>query len=81
MQGGYSVLPNPAMPNTFLAHAYDLSDPYGNISCYKLGCCRQAGWNPNSTLHKCLGCSLEFGGETIGGIPPFCDVKANFYMG
>eukprot|EP00620_Florenciella_sp_RCC1587_P012536 CAMPEP_0182557330 /NCGR_PEP_ID=MMETSP1324-20130603/1268_1 /TAXON_ID=236786 /ORGANISM="Florenciella sp., Strain RCC1587" /LENGTH=813 /DNA_ID=CAMNT_0024769361 /DNA_START=135 /DNA_END=2573 /DNA_ORIENTATION=- len=24
----YGVLPNPAMPNTFMAHAYDLADPW-----------------------------------------------------
>lgn len=26
---GYGVLPNPLMPNTFLAQAYDLDDPWG----------------------------------------------------
>lgn len=26
----YGVLPNPAMPHTFMAHAYDLGDPWGN---------------------------------------------------
>ena len=35
----YGVLPNPAMPNTFLAQAYDLNDPFSNTSCYNLGCC------------------------------------------
>lgn len=26
--GNYGVLPNPLMPNTFLAHAYDIGDPW-----------------------------------------------------
>jgi len=31
---GYGTMPNPAMPNTFVAQAYDLNDPYHNDSCY-----------------------------------------------
>ena len=31
---GYGVLPNAAMPNTFLAQAFDLDDPFGNTTCY-----------------------------------------------
>lgn len=31
---GYGVLPNPAMEKVFLAQAYDLNDPFRNISCY-----------------------------------------------
>ena len=35
----YGVLPNPAMPHTFLAQAFDLNDPWSNISCYHaVGC-------------------------------------------
>ena len=26
--GNYGVLPNPALPNTFLAQAYDLGEPW-----------------------------------------------------
>jgi hypothetical protein len=37
--GSYGVLPNPAMPNTFLAQAYDLDDPVGSLNCYHSGCC------------------------------------------
>jgi len=75
--GSYGVLPNVAMPNTFLAHAFDLSDPYGNISCYKDACCPNAHWNPNNTAAKCHGCAEVFG----GGPDAFCEIKAPFYMG
>lgn len=36
----YGRLPNPAMPRTFLAHAYDLADPWNldNV-CYWADCC------------------------------------------
>jgi hypothetical protein len=29
-QGSYGVVPNPAMPNVYLAHAFDLADPWVN---------------------------------------------------
>lgn len=35
----YGVLPNEAMPNTFLAQAYDLDDPWANEICYSWKCC------------------------------------------
>jgi hypothetical protein len=35
----YGVLPNPAMPQTFVAQAFDLNDPFANITCYKQKCC------------------------------------------
>jgi len=31
---GYGMAPNPALPNVFVAQAYDLNDPYRNDSCY-----------------------------------------------
>lgn len=37
--GNYGVLPNLAMPNTFLAHAYDLGDPWQDVSCLNWHCC------------------------------------------
>lgn len=37
--GSYGVLPNVAMPNTFLAQAFDLDDPWGDKTCYGFGCC------------------------------------------
>ena len=39
----YGVAPNPAMPNTFLAHAYDLGDPWQNTSCEQWKCCPKYG--------------------------------------
>eukprot|EP01060_Flectonema_neradi_P030374 TRINITY_DN4390_c0_g1_i3.p1 TRINITY_DN4390_c0_g1~~TRINITY_DN4390_c0_g1_i3.p1 ORF type:complete len:608 (+),score=103.46 TRINITY_DN4390_c0_g1_i3:60-1883(+) len=63
--GSYGEIPNPAMPNTFMAHAYDLADPWSNITCYKVDCCK------NFTLPKCHGCE---GYCTAGG-------ETGFYMG
>lgn len=37
--GNFGYLPNTLMPNTFLAQAYDLNDPWGDKTCYGLGCC------------------------------------------
>eukprot|EP00729_Bicosta_minor_P014162 gene14162-23573_t len=65
------------MPETFVAQAFDLADLYGNISCYKSGCCTSN--NPNATMQRCHGCSAKFGGP--GNDMAFCDVKAGFYMG
>ena len=75
--GSHASLPNPDMPNTFLAHAYDLSDPYGNISCYKGGCCDFT--NPNNTHAKCHGCSSKYGDSGDGPelYPMFCDVQTS----
>jgi len=63
---GYGVLPNAAMPRTFLAQAYDLDDPFSNITCYhKVGCPVKpepaGGW---------------------GGCKAYCDSLAgtNYYM-
>ena len=39
--GSYGVLPNAAMPNTFIAETYDLNDPWGDKTCYGWQCC----WN------------------------------------
>ena len=75
--GGYGVLPNAAMPSTFVAQAFDLSDLYGNISCYKGGCCPNDPRVVNATLKKCHGCSEQFGGNNMS----FCSIKASFYMG
>ena len=36
---GYGVLPNAAMPNTFLVQALDLDDPYINTTCSDIKCC------------------------------------------
>ena len=36
--GGFGVLPNAAMPNTFIANAYDLGDPWAK-DCFYKNCC------------------------------------------
>ena len=36
---GYGTIPNPSMPNTFFASAYDLNDPFEDVTCYDKGCC------------------------------------------
>eukprot|EP01060_Flectonema_neradi_P032102 TRINITY_DN5040_c0_g2_i2.p1 TRINITY_DN5040_c0_g2~~TRINITY_DN5040_c0_g2_i2.p1 ORF type:complete len:610 (+),score=126.46 TRINITY_DN5040_c0_g2_i2:77-1906(+) len=63
--GSYGNVPNAAMPNTFLAHAFDLGDPWSNTTCYHNGCC------DNFTLPKCHGCE---------GFCDSCK-ETNFYMG
>lgn len=35
----FGVLPNPAMPNTFMANAYDLGDPWSKSAVTGTGCC------------------------------------------
>jgi sialate O-acetylesterase len=40
--GNYGTLPNKVLPNTFLAHAYDLDDPWGDKTCYEYACCSSA---------------------------------------
>ena len=35
----FGTLPSPAMPNSFLAHAYDLGDPWTNNGCQTAQCC------------------------------------------
>ena len=42
----YGSLPNKAMPNSFIAEAFDLNDPWGDKTCYGWQCCAFAGnWN------------------------------------
>lgn len=52
----YGTLPNPAMPNTFLAEAYDLNDPWGDKTCYGWRCC----WN-NYNKSICSATALKAG--------------------
>lgn len=55
--GNYGDLPNPAMPDTFIGHAFDLGDPWANPAAYDQHCAKPpygsgcvpwstAGWNP-----------------------------------
>ena len=41
----YGTLPSDAMPQTFLAHAYDLGDPWQSNQCVQWGCCLQSKYN------------------------------------
>ncbi|CAE7681972.1 SIAE, partial [Symbiodinium sp. CCMP2456] len=68
----YGVAPNPAMPNTFMAQAFDLDDPFSNITCYRAGCC---GDNPKPACWSCLGpngycASLSAANYYMGPIHP-----------
>ncbi len=47
----YGVMPNPDMPNAFMAHAYDLGDPWPSKACYGRGCC-----NPGANTSACTDC-------------------------
>ena len=47
--GGYGVLPNPAMPNSFLAQAFDLGDPWQH-GCTVTGACY--GWDAPFSLNR-----------------------------
>jgi sialate O-acetylesterase len=66
----FGVLPNTAMPNTFLAQAFDLDDPFSNITCYKAGCCPN-NYHPKGSCDGCL------------GIDQYCASLSatNYYMG
>ena len=74
--GSYGVLPNEAMPNTFLAQAYDLDDPVGNLGCYHSGCCS----TPYNTSKKgCDGCQKVC--ADWGTLPCADNECAPVYMG
>mmetsp|Transcript_29668 Transcript_29668/g.44778 ORF Transcript_29668/g.44778 Transcript_29668/m.44778 type:complete len:472 (+) Transcript_29668:67-1482(+) len=64
--GGYGVLPNAKMPNTFLVQSYDLDDPYLKMfdSCWTSGCCY-----PNNVDYSLVmygGHNLQCTDETSG---------------
>lgn len=50
---GYGVLPNPSMPDTFLAQAYDLDDEW--ISMSGGGPCMDHGFNASDPAYHCCG--------------------------
>jgi sialate O-acetylesterase len=73
----FGTLPSDAMPNTFLAHAFDLGDPWGgSTSCSAWGCCYD---KPDAST-----CAAKT--ASIGG-PAACDaacaglLNTSFYMG
>eukprot|EP00038_Savillea_parva_P008482 m.177256 g.177256 ORF g.177256 m.177256 type:complete len:720 (-) comp14315_c0_seq1:22-2181(-) len=51
--GGFGVLPNDGMPNTFLAQAYDLDDQWTSLSGG--GPCSAFGFNASSPAYHCCG--------------------------
>ena len=63
----YGDLPNAVFKNTFYAHAFDLSDPFSNTTCYYKGCC------PNNLKP----------GAFCNGCDQYCDSlnATNYYMG
>ncbi|KAJ9456119.1 hypothetical protein DIPPA_18272 [Diplonema papillatum] len=67
--GSYGAIPNAMMPNTFLGHAYDLDDPFGNETCWKDSCCS--------------GEATPKPGQTCDGCDGFCDAQdgTQFYLG
>jgi hypothetical protein len=75
----YGVMPNAEMNNTFLAQAFDLNDPWGDKTCYGMGCCNQVrtatgklALPPASsraiTMLFAHNCSLQY----LGPINPAC---------
>ena len=72
----YGALPNPAMPNTFLAQAYDLGDPWPTKTCYSWACC----WN-NYNATRCAAGTASLGGPAA--CDGYCDAlgATGFYMG
>ena len=67
---GFGVIPNAALPETFLAQAYDLPDPWNtDPSCFVWGCCRaNAGSSYSSS--KCAEGSASIGGPRA--CAPYC---------
>ena len=54
--GSYGMAPNNAMPNVFVAQAYDLNDPYHNDSCYgKVHCHDNSPFNISWNETECFG--------------------------
>lgn len=52
--GSFGVLPNAALPNTFLVQAHDLDDPFINTTCSDIKCCP---YDFNASHHRtCSGC-------------------------
>lgn len=51
--GGWGILPNPGMPNTFLAQAYDLDDEW--VSATGGGPCMDYGYNASDPAYHCCG--------------------------
>lgn len=82
----YGILPNPAIPNSFLAQAYDLDDPWGPNAgpCATTWACCNGGWraapyNETACMEGTKGvgpslcakaCEAELTPVAMGGIHP-----------
>ena len=72
--GGYGVLPNEALPATFLAQGYDLPDPWNtDPSCFVWGCCRANAGTTYSEV-KCAENTAAIGGPRA--CAPYCSALA-----
>ena len=58
------MLPNPIMPNTFLAQAFDLDDPWGDKTCYGYSCCDPYE-GPN--MENCIALHCNVPNSTVAG--------------
>merc|ERR1712232_721353 len=67
----YGVLPNEAMPNTFLAQAFDLGDPWADKTCYGMRCC----WNN----YNATACTASLAKKGLG--PDACSTYCSELMG
>jgi len=78
---GYGTIPNPAMPNTFFASAYDLNDPFDDATCYSKGCCDPAivFGNKDSAPQPCVGSACD----VCSQCRDFCETlsRTNYYEG
>ena len=61
--GSWGIMPNPDMPNTFVAQAYDLDDPVTSLGCYHSGCC---GNLTKDKTPPCAGCLAICNGWSAG---------------
>ena len=58
-------MPNEALPESFLALAYDLPDIWNtNPACYNWGCCRHNAGNSYNTA-KCASSTQSLGGVKV----------------
>jgi len=79
--GNHGALPNPAMPSTFMAHAYDIGDPWGNDGCRNCNCSRV---NPatNKTDPDCIPWDDSAWNSAVKPIAPLVhNNSAPFFMG
>eukprot|EP00039_Didymoeca_costata_P020049 m.339850 g.339850 ORF g.339850 m.339850 type:complete len:823 (+) comp19004_c0_seq1:14-2482(+) len=76
---GYGIVPNEALPNTFLAQAYDLDDPWGPSAgpCFKPWACCET----HATYNKTTCLNGTKGHPEICDLACATDVNTDIYMG